>query len=266
MKEEQTELMPDAYLSEVGRIFAVFGEQTQDSGNVSYGVEVGPDRYFVKTAGRPDNPRPFLTHSDRVALLGNAVRLAGAIDHPALPALHRVIASPVGPMLVYQWVEGILVRSVRDRFWNLPTREIVSVLDTVYQLHDQLARSGWIAADFYDGCLIYDFERCEVAVIDLDHYCETAFTNEMGRMFGSTRFMATEEFEYGATIDQRTTVFTLGRTAAVFLSDGSLNRAAFRGSDLQHEVLLRACRDDRSERFGTVAEFYSAWLAAGTVA
>ncbi len=258
LNEEQTELMPVAYLSAIGRVFAVFGERTQDSGNVSYGVEIGLDRYFVKTAGRPDDRRPLLTHSDQVALLGNAVRLAGAIDHPALPALHQVIASPMGPMLVYQWVEGMLVRSARDRFWNLPAREIVSVLDTVYQLHDQLARSGWIAVDFYDGCLIYDFKRREVAVIDLDHYCATPFTNEMGRMFGSTRFMAPEEFEFGATIDQRTTVFTPGRAAAVFLSDGSLNRAAFRGSDSQHEVILRACRGDRRERFGTVAEFCSA--------
>ena len=53
----------------------------------------------------------------------------------------------------------------------------------------------------------------------------------MGRMFGSSRFMAHEEFERGARIDERTTVFTMGRTAAVLLSDGTLERRPFRGSD-----------------------------------
>ncbi len=33
----------------------------------------------------------------------------------------------------------------------------------------------------------------------------------MGRMFGSTRFMASEEFELGALIDEQTNVFVMGR-------------------------------------------------------
>ena len=77
--------------------------------------------------------------------------------------------------------------------------------------------------DFYDGAMIYDFDRHRVHAIDLDSYHMGPFTNRMGRMFGSTRFMAPEEFELEATIDERTTVFTMGRTAAVLISDGSLD-------------------------------------------
>ena len=66
---------PDQYLRSVGTVFAEFGERTQDSGNVSYGVEVAGDRYFVKTAGRPDDPRPVLKQPARIALLRNAARL-----------------------------------------------------------------------------------------------------------------------------------------------------------------------------------------------
>ena len=82
-------------------------------------------------------------------------------------------------------------------------------------------------------------------------------------MFGSTRFMAPEEFELGATIDQRTTVFTLGRTAAVLLSDNSLDRKPFRGSDAQYEIMLRACQENSDARFQTVAQFRDAWLQSG---
>jgi serine/threonine-protein kinase len=232
-------------------------------------VRVGSERYFVKTAGDPEDSRPFSSHPERVSLLRNAVRVCRGCDHPALPLLHRVIESPDGPLLVYEWVEGEQLsvkralrndpRSSFQRFRNLPVPEITRCLDLIYELHDQLARSGWVAVDFYDGSMIYDFARQEMHLVDLDNYRKGPTTNDMGRMFGSTRFMAPEEFERGAPIDQRTTVFTMGRTAAVFLSDGTLERPPFRGSDSLYEVIQRACRSERSERFGSMAEFSAAW-------
>jgi serine/threonine-protein kinase len=141
----------------------------------------------------------------------------------------------------------------------------MGALDVVYELHAELAQSGWIAVDFYDGCMIYDFARREMHLVDLDNYRDAPSTNNMGRMFGSTRFMAPEEFELGAPIDERTTVFTMGRTAAALLSDGTLDRLPFRGSDALHEVVRRACRSDRSERFPSMAEFTAAWRHARRV-
>lgn len=86
----------------------------------------------------------------------------------------------------------------------------------------------------------------------------------MGRMFGSSRFMAPEEFERGTLIDQRTTVFTMGRTAAILLSDGTLDRPPFRGSDALHAVVCRACALGPAERFPTLDGFHRAWQAART--
>src|SRR5882757_9246646 len=51
---------PETYLAGIGDVFAVFGARTQDSGNISYGIRIGDDRYFVKTAGDPDDPKPYL--------------------------------------------------------------------------------------------------------------------------------------------------------------------------------------------------------------
>ena len=257
------EQAPDAYLNAVGRVFAVFDQRTQDSGNVSYGVQIGQKRYFVKTAGYPDDLKPFLNHSERVSILRNAVRLRRSCDHRAQPCLHQVIESPTGPMLFYQWVDGELIRGASlQHFRRLPVPEIVPVLDLIYELHHQLAQLGWIAVDFYDGCMIYDFDHRELHLVDLDHYHNTPFTNEMGRMFGSSRFMAPEEFELGASIDERTNVFTMGRTAIVLLSDGTLERSPFRGSDALYEVICRACHKDRSRRFDSMAAFHRAWWEA----
>jgi len=264
---------PGEYLSENGKVYAVFDAQVQDSGNISYGVQVGQQRFFVKTSGDPHDTRPFLPHDQRVDLLRNAVRLRRSCSHGALPKLHNVFESPHGPLLVYSWVEGELLhagsatrqdpQSAMQRFRRLPLPEITKALDLIYELHFELAQSGWIAVDFYDGCLIYDFASQEVHVVDLDMYREGPFVNEMGRMFGSSRYMAPEEFERGAFIDERTNVFTMGRTAANLLSDGTLARSAFRGSDAHYDIVLKACSDERRMRYASVGDFYAAWLEAG---
>src|SRR5262249_40867198 len=153
--------------------------------------------------------------------------------------LHRVIESPCGPMLVFEWLDGELLGVARERredpssafqrFRNLPASRILTVLDQVFDFHEHVARAGWIAVDFYDGCLIYDFRSGRLGIVDLDMYAERCFRNTMGRMFGSTRFMSPEEFHLGALIDERSNVFVMGRTVLVFLSDGTMNLGAFKG-------------------------------------
>ncbi|HWQ12157.1 MAG TPA: hypothetical protein VNL77_05120 [Roseiflexaceae bacterium] len=266
------ELPPESYLRAVGTVFAEFGRATQDSGNHSYGVQVAAERFFVKTAGDPGATWPFLAHPARVALLRNAARLHASVRHAALPPLLRLIESPHGPLLVYPWVAGELLgvpRSRRadpdspfQRFRRLPAPAICRCLDIIIDLHAALARAGWVAVDFYDGCLIYDFAAERLAVVDLDSYRQGPSRNDMGRMFGSTRFMAPEEFELGAPIDERTNVFTLGRTALVFLSDGTLARQAFRGPPALCDVVARACEPARALRFESLESFAAAWRAA----
>jgi len=240
-----------------GKVFATFA--ARDSGNVSYGVRIGDRRYFVKTAGRDDEPE----HTARVARLRNAVVIATSCTHPALPMLEHVIESSVGPLLVYEWFEGEVLgvpSTFRDapassfqRFRALPAPEIAAVLTTIYELHAGLARAGWVAVDFYDGSLMYDFARHELRVIDLDMYSRGPFTNAVGRTFGSSRFMAPEEFELGAGIDERTTVFNLGRAALVFLGE--------RGTQAQLAAATRAASPNPAARFTSVEEFFAAWLS-----
>jgi hypothetical protein len=236
-------------------IGTVFTEFRSDNGNVSFGVEAAGRRYFVKTAGDPLVAR----HEERVAELRNAARLAAQVQHRALAGLERVIESPSGPLLVYRWVDGDLLNRTSpavQRFLALPVPAIEAALATIYDLHVQVVAAGWIAVDFYHGSLLYDFAVGRLSVIDLDCYREGAFDNDMGRMYGSSLFMAPEEFELGARIDERTTVFTMGRTALVFLGDGP---DRFRGSAAQYAVVARACAPDPADRFATMAEFQRAW-------
>jgi hypothetical protein len=267
--DEETGLEPAVYLNQAGRVFATFDARTQDSGNLSFGVESNGRRWFVKTAGDPADPTPFLPHEARVALLLNAQRLAHAVSHAALPAMQGVTQSAWGPMLIYVCAEGDLVgvpsarridpESAFQRFQRLPADELTAAISTILDAHLEICRAGWVACDFYDGSIIYDFAGRRTWLIDLDNYHLGPFTNEMGRMFGSTRFMAPEEFERGARIDERTTVFTLGRMISVFLGDGDLGSAAFRGRESQYRAMLMACSLDPEARYQTVAELVGVW-------
>ena len=269
-------LAPADYLASVGTVFARFDSRTQDSGNVSFGVEAGGRRWFVKSAGDPQDRSPFLSHAARVALLENAQALARSVRSPALPALAGTAWSAWGPMLVYEWAAGELVHAPAERrddpasafrrFRSLPPAQATAAIDAILEAHVELCGAGWIAGDFYDGSILYDFEARRLHLIDLDSYHRGPTVNEMGRMFGSTRFMAPEEFERGAAIDERTTVFNLGRAMAEYLGDGGLERAGFRGADDQHAAMARACAASPDERFATVAELARAWRGEAAAA
>lgn len=259
---------PAAYLERIGEVFARFGADTQDSGNISYGVEVDGQRFFIKTAGDPTDTVPYLDADGRGRLLRNAARLAEMVHHPLLPAFHGLIESPGGPVLAYEWRDGALLgapRGQRDdptsafqRFRSLPDDEVLIAIDDLFDLHGRLDAAGWVPGDFYDGSLLYDFDQRQLTVIDLDSYRSGPYRNDMGRMFGSSRFMAPEEFTLGAPIDSRTTAYVMARTVLVFLADGTLNRDAFRAPEGLYDVVLEAV----TTRFDSFCSFHRTWLAA----
>lgn len=268
-----------AYVAGHGRVEREFSHLTQDSGNVSWIVEAPEGRLFVKTAGTgapppPGAPTPYFDHPGRVRLLRNAVELARSCDHPALPALLNVIEAPDGPVLVYRAAPGELVgapaalrgdpASAYQRFARLPATAQLPLFDTLIDLHQALAGHGWVAGDLYDGCLIVDFATLTLHVVDLDAYRRGPSRNDMGRMFGSSRFMAPEEFELGALLDQRTTVFTLGRLVRHFTTRLTEDTGCFEGPEALAAVVAQAVAPAPEDRFPTVAAFASAWRSART--
>jgi len=270
-----TEESAEALVALCGTVRRTYDHRTQDSGNVSWLVESDGEPLFVKSAGPLEPPpgmHPALSdHARRVALLLNAVALARSCDHPALARLRNVVTTATGPALVYDAAPGELVwvpgaqrndpASAYQRFAHLPGERMLAVLDELVDVHVALAERGWVACDLYDGSLIVAPDD-RLTVVDLDSYHRGPFTNTMGRMFGSERFMAPEELTLGATIDQRTTVFTVARLVTHFGTRLTEDLGSFVGSPAAAEVLRRACRPDRADRFATVAELAAAWSAA----
>lgn len=83
----------------------------------------------------------------------------------------------------------------------------------------------------------------------------------MGRMFGSDRYMAPEEHVMGATIDQRTTVYTLGRVALHLGTSTTDEPARYVGGPSRAAVLVRATSPDPEDRYLDVAALAAAYLS-----
>jgi hypothetical protein len=257
-----TELEP--YLDQVGELFTAFRDQ--DSGCVSYGVLLADgERWFVKEAvtdaARQSLERGWAFHQ--------------AVQHPAIvPQVHRIAVRDSwaavmpwreGEVLYHATVHGPRDRTSADsalaRFRALPVRQVLSAFEQILDVHVAVEAAGHVAVDFYDGAVLYDFALGAVHLIDLDEYRRGPFPVEGERLPGSRRFMAPEEFQRGATIDRRTTVFTLGRAARLLLDAGDTEQA-WRGNPAQLTVLTRATQPNPEQRFPSVHEFAAEWRTA----
>ncbi len=209
----------EGFLGQAGEVFAV--HRGHDSGNTSAGLSTGGRRWFVKWATDPE----------AVHQLESAVRFHTAVSHPAIAALRAWFTFPSGLAVVHDWVPGEVLndplapgalprqdlRSAFARFRALPVPDVLAAYGTVLDAHRAVAERGFVAVDFYDGCLIHDFARHTIWLCDLDSYRPGPYILDRDRQYGSTRFRAPEEIDKGATVDERSTVFTLGRATFVLL-------------------------------------------------
>jgi hypothetical protein len=236
-----------------------------DSGCTSYGV-VNSDgtKRFVKVAFGTDR-----WQLERAILFHEKVTAPHVLPMEDSLALQE--SSPRGPGVgvIYPFLDSTILNdatqpgakhhddpgSALQRFIDEPTERILGVIDAIIDAHVSIADQGFVAVDFYDGCLMYDFDSGAVHLVDLDLYIEGPYTLTTDRQFGSTRFMAPEEFCRGAVIDQQTTVFTLGRTAMVLLGPDAHRRLGLELSD----AVDRATRPRASDRWPDVASFAAAW-------
>lgn len=265
---------PEALVVRCGTVVATFDHHSQDSGNVSWIISTDAGDLFVKTAGVPGPPPPgvpvpYLDHDDRIRLLRNAADLANSCSHPCLAPLRQVIDTPAGPMLVYDRRPGELIgtdqsrrgdpSSAYQRLAHLPADDLLHVLDDLINLHEALGEQDWVACDLYDGSLLVDFTTRQLTVVDLDSYHRGPSTNTMGRMFGSDRFMAPEEYELGATLDHRTTAYTLARIAWHFGTRLTEQTDHFCGPVALLDTLQRALQAEPRRRFASLTDFAEAW-------
>jgi serine/threonine-protein kinase len=137
-------------------------------------------------------------------------------------------------------------------------------LDAIFNFHVYVESRNYVAIDFYDGSILYDFKTHSTRICDIDCYQPKPYVNNMGRLWGSSRFMSPEEFELGAEIDSRTNVFNMGAMAFCLLG-GERDRAYAKwdAGREHYDTALRAVEQAKDQRYRSVAEFYEAWGSMG---
>ncbi|MDP9701390.1 serine/threonine-protein kinase [Paenibacillus intestini] len=263
------------WLTPLGTVFCVFDQQ--DSGNISFGlVQEDGQKQFVKYAGaRTLQANDMADPEEAIRHLQSSVLIYEDLAHDSLIRLIDHFATDNGYACVFDWVEGECLhshwsfpppakyedpRSPYVQFRQLPVQTRIQAMERILDFHIEAERKGYVAVDFYDGSLIYDFATDEIHICDIDLYRAGTFTNTMGRMWGSSRFMSPEEFELGASIDAVTNVFNMGAMAFALLG-GELDRSQERwdAGEALYEVALRAVNPDRFQRFTSVADLCLAW-------
>ncbi|WP_409271273.1 serine/threonine protein kinase [Neobacillus sp. SCS-31] len=263
------------WLRDYGTVFCVFDRQ--DSGNIAFGIERDGVKKLVKFAGAK-TLRYSGKPEDAVARLKDAALLYVELSHPHLVRLEDHFAVDGGYALVFDWFDGECLHMPDEfpppkkytdpnspffRFRQLSAEKRLDALECIFKFHALAEKKGYVAVDFYDGSILYDFKTNSTRICDIDFYQKKPFFNSMGRMWGSSRFMSPEEFELGAPIDSQTNVFNMGAAAFVLLG-GELDRSfsKWQASANLYEVALKAVENERAARYSTVEEFFDAWKKA----
>lgn len=258
-----------AFAESCGDVFVAY--EAQDSGCVSFGVEVDNRRWFLKGPAS----------DSAVGSVTSVIEFHRRVRHAVIVRPVEIVEVRGVPVLRYPWVDGetlyhattersgAQMRTVDDtphaRFRQLPVDQIVFAIDAVFSAHVEVADKGYVAIDLYDGCLHYDFDRRRMRLVDLDEYRQGPLTVPAEPLPGSTRFRSPEHAIPGSVLDERSTVFTLGRVAQVLLDEGD-DEGRWRASPELAAVAARATRRDPRDRYSTVAELAGVWRAAASIA
>ena len=112
------------------------------------------------------------------------------------------------------------------------------------------------------GSIMYDFVNGKTTICDIDLFRKQPCVNDMGHMWGNSRFQSPEEHQLGADIDEITNVYTLGATAFALFGEYNRTRDKWQLSDKLFEIATRAVSDDRANRQQTIRQFTAEWETA----
>lgn len=270
-----------SWVNDYGIVFSVIDET--GSGCISFGVQKDNKKYFIKIAGAK-TVAAEISEQDSIDLLKDAVEKYKNIHHQNL--IKYIDSFDINEFfaVIFEYADGECLfdhwnfeKYKNDSTLITPIQkfkklEISKRLDVVYKLFsffETFINAGYVAVDFYDSSIIYNFEKDEATFCDIDLFRKLPTKNDLGKdYYGTKRLKAPEENELGATIDELTNEFTLGAIIFDIFSNVSNNDkryeiGMFIPNDLEefelniktYNVLLKATNYDRNNRYTSINEF-----------
>jgi len=254
-----------SFLHKYGKVFKVFDEQGL---NFCFGIDDGSRRYFVKFAGA--KPINFVNSggitAKAVEWLRNAASIYRELKHPSL--INFISAEEIGGgyAAIFDWVDAKGIEPLDspdyNRFMNMPEEAKMRALEDIVEFHMHVAAKGYVALDFYDGSILYDYKNERVIICDIDFYQKSPYVGDIG-LWGSSRFVSPEECARGAVMDEITNVYTMGATAFSLFARGQRSPVAWTLNTARYDVAKKAVSDRRGRRQQSIRQFMDEWRAAG---
>lgn len=278
------------WIKKYGTVFSVI--DATGSGCICFGVGNGKDRYFIKIAG-VDTVDAEISPGESVETLKNAAELYQILKHQNLVELLEHYPVLDCYAAVFRWVEGECLfdhwnfekydknpgeTGPAGRFKKLSPGRKLSAAECLFSFLENVSVRHYVAVDFYDGSLIYDFAADKMMICDIDLFRKQPAYNDAGEAYwGTKRLKAPEEYRLGAVIDEATNVFTLGALMFEFFGKYTQEEIDRRYKDNQflpckieywslgsasYSAVLRAVDFDREKRYLTISDFHKAFLEA----
>ena len=269
-----------SWLNNYGTVFSVIDET--GSGCISFGVKKNNKKYFLKIAGAK-TVNAEISEEESIKLLKEAAVKYKDIKHKNLIKLVDAFEYKEFYVVIYEYAEGECLfdhwnfdryEKTKEitpmmRFKSLPVEKRLKVADKLFSFFESFIDAGYVAVDFYDSSIIYDFENDKVTFCDIDLFRKMPTVNDLGTgYFGTKRLKAPEENELGASIDEQTSLFTLGAIIFDMFSNISntqerYDKGCFIPNKLKefelnknvYNVLLKATAYNRNDRYKTIKEF-----------
>ena len=260
-----------SFLNKYGKVFMAFDEQ--GSGNIAFGIENCGKRYFVKFAGAPkenyiaNRDSGAVDTKNAIKMLKAAVPVYKVLEHSTL--IKFVSAEEIGGgyVAMFEWEDaiGIEPKGSSDymRFMQMPLQNKMRAFENIMEFHSHVAAKGYVALDFYDGSILYDYGNEKVVICDIDLYQKSPFIN-VGNMgiVGSARYVSPEECVPDAVMDEITNVYTMGATAFALFAYGDRSPEAWTLNTALYDVAKRAVSDERDQRQQSIEELIRNWRVA----
>lgn len=279
-----------SFLSRYGKVFSVI--DSTGSGCICFGIENDKQKVFVKIAGA-ETTEAEVNREQSIQLLKHATKLYKTLAHEDLIHLSEAYETDDLYVAVFAYAQGDClfdhwnfdyykahpeVRTPFDKFFALPVEKKLAVVEVLFSFLIYCAKHGYVAVDFYDSSILYDFACDKVMLCDIDLFRKAPVINTIGEDYwGTRRFKAPEEYERGAVIDERTNEFTLAAMLFSFFSKIEKteidrryktkavlppHRSSFTLNDCAYYVLQKALAVHKEDRYASLNEFYEAWRKA----
>ena len=269
-----------SWLNNYGKVFSVIDET--GSGCISFGIEDNNKKYFFKIAGAK-TIEAEVSQEESIKLLKEAVIKYKDIKHPNLIKYVKSFDYNDLFVVIYEYAQGECLfdhwnfekyKKTKEitpsmRFKQLPIEKRLNVVYKLFSFFETFIDAGYIAVDFYDSSIIYDFKTDNVTFCDIDLFRKKKKKNDLGEnYFGTKRLKAPEENRFNAIIDEKTSEFTLGAIIFDMFSnitniDERYKKGMFIQNDINefelskdiYDILLKATSYNKEDRFENIKEF-----------